>query len=392
MDEAGIVDGGKQLSKAEASGKKRSYLRVANVMEAFIRTDNILEMGFSDSEFERFRLHPGDILLNEGQSLELVGRPAMYKGFPTDCAFQNSLIRFRPLPHTDGRFALLLFRYFMRRGTFSAISSKTTSIAHLGLSRFAALSWTFPPLPEQRMIADILGTWDAALEKLDALIVGKQKAKLGLMQQLLSGRRRLPGFKAAWRSVRLSSILSLTVRPIEWTSEKTLHLVSVRRRSGGLFKREPVTASLYKTTDLHSIHAGDFLVSKRQVSHGALAMVRPEFAGCLVSKEYSIFANKMPDRLHMPFLDWLSRTPRIWWLTFVASNGVVKEKLIFDPRDFLKFHIELPSDPEEQRAIVAILDTCDEELRLLGERRKALDLQKQGLMERLLTGALRVCP
>ena len=119
-------------------------------------------------------------------------------------------------------------------------------------------------------------------------------------------------------------------------------------------------------------------------------MVKPEFDGCLVSKEYSIFANKTPDRLYIPFLDWLSRTPRMWWLTFVASNGVVKEKLIFDPKDFLKFKIELPSDTKEQEIIVSVLDTCDEELQLLRARRDALDLQKQGLMERLLTGALRV--
>jgi type I restriction enzyme S subunit len=82
----------------------------------------------------------------------------------------------------------------------------------------------------------------------------------------------------------------------------------------------------------------------------------------------------------------------MWWLTFVASNGVVKEKLIFNPLDFLKFHISLPTDLEEQRAIVDILDTCDEELRLLRAQREAIDLQKRGLMERLLTGDLRVQP
>ena len=73
----------------------RPYLRVANVYENRIDTSDVLTMHFDDEKFDIYRLEPGDILLNEGQSPDLVGRPAMYRGEIADVCFQNTLIRFR---------------------------------------------------------------------------------------------------------------------------------------------------------------------------------------------------------------------------------------------------------------------------------------------------------
>jgi type I restriction enzyme S subunit len=77
-------------------------------------------------------------------------------------------------------------------------------------------------------------------------------------------------------------------------------------------------------------------------------------------------------------------------LARVASTGVHIEKLIFDPEVFLQDSISIPADLEEQRQIAAILDTADQQLRLLHQQRTTLDQQKRGLMQRLLTGKLRV--
>jgi type I restriction enzyme S subunit len=69
------------------------YLRVANVFDGWISTEDVLQMRFTDTEFQRYHLKTGDILLNEGQSLELVGRSAIYGGAPPKCCFQNTLVR-----------------------------------------------------------------------------------------------------------------------------------------------------------------------------------------------------------------------------------------------------------------------------------------------------------
>ena len=76
-------------------GSPRPYLRVANVFDGYIDYSDVLEMPFTDGEFRKFALQPGDILFNEGQSLELVGRNARFDGPPNKFAFQNTLVRFR---------------------------------------------------------------------------------------------------------------------------------------------------------------------------------------------------------------------------------------------------------------------------------------------------------
>lgn len=244
---------------------------------------------------------------------------------------------------------------------------------------------------EQRKIADILTTWDEAQSKLDALIKAQECRKKALLHELLTGKKRLPSFaKKTWEKVRIGEVLTRVFRPIEWSAEMPLSLVSLRRRCGGLFRRPDMLGADYKTQDLHELRADDFLISKRQVVHGAWGLVTPDFAGTHVSKEYAIFVNSAPTQLHMPFFAWLCQTPRMIRLARVASTGVHIEKLIFDPDVFLRDSIRIPCDIEEQRKITNILNTADKQLNLLRTQRTALDQQKRGLMQRLLTGKLRV--
>jgi type I restriction enzyme S subunit len=121
---------------------------VANVFEDRIDVRDIMQMNFTPAEYEKFRLLPGDVLLNEGQSNELVGRPAIYNGEVEGACFTNTLIRFRANPTTLPAFALLVFRHYMRSGQFQSIAKITTNIAHLGGGRFSEL-FALPPLDEQ---------------------------------------------------------------------------------------------------------------------------------------------------------------------------------------------------------------------------------------------------
>jgi len=265
------------------------------------------------------------------------------------------------------------------------------SMKNIGKSTFLDLEVPTPPLGEQRKLAAILNRWDSAIGKVQSLLVAKANRSSALRRQLLSGQRRFSKYgRVKWRRVLLSDILEHIFRPVNWSPTEMFRLISIRRRCGGLFRREDLLGADYKTTDLHEIRTGDFLVSKRQVVHGAWAMVTKEFSGCHVSKEYSILVNKAPDALHMPFFDWLSHEQRMWHLAFLASDGVHREKLIFDSKDFLRHYIELPPTIEEQQRIVELLDACDQEIRLLEAELEALKQQKRGLMQKLLTGEIRV--
>ncbi len=151
--EAGEVQLGRQRAPKYHLGENmRPYLRTANVFEDRIDTSDVLSMQFGDKDFETYRLKHGDILLNEGQSRELVGRPAMYRGELPDVCFQNTLVRFRSSEDVIPEYALLVFRYYLRSGRFQRLAQWSTNIAHLGAGRFAQIEFPLPPMAEQKEI------------------------------------------------------------------------------------------------------------------------------------------------------------------------------------------------------------------------------------------------
>jgi len=389
IDEIGNVQSGRQRSPS-AKGRMRKYLRVANVLDGFIDTSNILEMPFTDKEYERFLLKEGDILLNEGQSLELVGRSAIYKGKPENCCFQNTLIRFSPGELVHGRYAQHLFRFCLITGRFAAIASRTTSIAHLGVERFSSMVVPVPPLAEQEEISRVAEKWDRAIALTERLIAAKQERRTWLMQQLLTGRRRLPGFGGDWKEVEIGNLFREVNRPVEWDDDELYLLISVRRRSGGLFHRESLFGRQILTKNLKIARAGDFLISKMQVLHGATGMVTPEFDGMKISGSYISLVPRKPEIISTEFFNYYSQLPSFYHLTFLASFGVHIEKMTFDVKWFMKSKACVPPTIEEQDAIVKFLKGTDRELDLLLTQLDALREQKKGLMQQLLTGKIRV--
>lgn len=184
VDERGEVLAGKALA-VNAPGQLRPYLRTKNVYDGTIDLSDVRKMPMTDAEFNRFEILDGDILLNEGQSLEFVGRTATYRGeFEGRCAMQNQLLRFRAFPSTCTEFAAQAFRKYQKDGTFANIATKTTSVAHLGCSRFSSLKLAWPTLPEQQRIADCLSSLDGLITAQAEQIAALKEHKKGLMQQL----------------------------------------------------------------------------------------------------------------------------------------------------------------------------------------------------------------
>lgn len=184
VDEQGSVLAGKALA-ANAPGPQRPYLRTKNVLDGAIDLSDVLTMPMTDAEFDRFEILDGDVLLNEGQSLQLVGRASIYRGeFGQRCAMQNALLRFRAFPSTNAEFAAQYFRQCQKDGTFANVATKTTSVAHLGSSRFSALELAWPTPAEQHRIATCLSSLDALIAAETQKHAALQRHKRGLMQQL----------------------------------------------------------------------------------------------------------------------------------------------------------------------------------------------------------------
>lgn len=187
VGEAGKVMLGRQRSPKYHTGPKmRKYLRVANVFEDRIDTSDVMSMHFEDLEFERYRLHPNDVLLNEGQSPHLIGRPAMYRGDPPDVAFTNSLLRFQAGPSVLPGWALLVFRRHLHAKRFMRESRITTNIAHLSASRFKGVEFPIPPIAEQAAIVKRVDLQLAEMDRVDALIMAEEIRATALRSSILA--------------------------------------------------------------------------------------------------------------------------------------------------------------------------------------------------------------
>ncbi len=164
VGQVGEVLLGRQRAPQHDDGPSmRLYLRAANVFDGYIDTADVKSMNFSPSEYQRYSLQDGDVLLNEGQSRELVGRSAIFRGEVPDACFQNTLVRFRPGKAILGPYAHRFFQHCMYAGTFAAVAKQTTSIAHLGAQNLAALPIPLPGKSRQLELARRLSAIDSAL-------------------------------------------------------------------------------------------------------------------------------------------------------------------------------------------------------------------------------------
>jgi type I restriction enzyme S subunit len=166
VDDVGVAGLGRQRAPQFHTGDQmRPYLRVANVLEDRLDLTDVMEMDFPGDQAVRYRLEPGDILLNEGQAPEFVGRPAMFRGEIDDLCFSKTLLRFRAGPGVESEFALLVFLSYLHSGRFRREARITTNIGHMVLARFKRIEFPLPPIAEQREIVDRVRSQLSKLER-----------------------------------------------------------------------------------------------------------------------------------------------------------------------------------------------------------------------------------
>lgn len=167
VGEAGDVQLGQKRQPSVHEGDNvRPYLRVANVFDGYIDFSDLMTMHFAERDLAKYELIPGDILLNEGQSRELVGRSAIFDHGPEGICFQMTLLRFRCHADLLPRFAHAFFQHCLYTGQFAARCLKTTSIAHLSAAGLSEMSMPIPPMNEQLELVQILKQLDLARSRL----------------------------------------------------------------------------------------------------------------------------------------------------------------------------------------------------------------------------------
>ena len=258
-----------------------------------------------------------------------------------------------------------------------------SAIPSVNAADVGALQILIPPESEQRKIAEILGAWDRAIEVQEMLLDVKTRRLRGLRHYLLTEAPRLPGLKKSrWPRVALAKVAENVSRRNR-TQIADEHLFAVTKAAGMIPMRERVKGS---GTDRCKVVEHDwFAYNPMRINIGSIARWQGQ-APVMVSPDYVVFRCRtevlLPD-----YLDHVRRSDE--WNNYVsfAGNGSVRVRIYF--RDLGHFKFPLPPIPEQAR-IAAILNACEQEIQLTRRELEARRKQKRGLMQKLLTGEVRV--
>ena len=240
-----------------------------------------------------------------------------------------------------------------------------------------------PHLPEQKKIAEILSTWDTAIELKEKLIEEKREFKRGLMQNLLAGEIRYPKFSGEWEEKKLGDIFSER-KEINQNESELLSITSSR----GVIKRSEIEGKDNSSKDkskYKKICRGDIGYNTMRMWQGVSAV--SEYEG-IVSPAYTIVKIKEDGDIY--YFGYLFKLRKIIDLFWRYSQGLVNDTLNLKYENFKIIKITVPTSKLEQEKISATLKSIDTEISLIKAEKELLEKQKRGLMQLLLTGIVRV--
>lgn len=346
--------------------------------------DRKMETNLSDEE--HLLVRKGDIVYNMMRMWQGASGLADRDGL-----LSPAYVVLTPKKGIDPLYASYLFKSSRFIYLFWAYSyGLTADRLRLYFNDFKRIPVSILPESEQRRIGEILLTWDKAIDVTEKLIENSKEQKAALIKQLLTCKIRLREFHEDWHEVTIGSILREVKRPVTWNDKNQYKLLSVKRRCEGVFLREVLYGHQILTKKMNFAHAGDFLISKMQVVHGAMGLVEIEHHGFHVSDSYISLEAKKQGLIDVGFFWWFCNQKLMAHKAYLCSYGVHIEKMTFNLGLFLKEKIFIPKSIDEQKKIAQVLTAADSEIETLQQKLACLKQEKKALMQQLLTGKLRV--
>ena len=267
------------------------------------------------------------------------------------------------------------------------LKKKATGISVLGISKSNLLNLKIklPPLDEQEKIAEILSTWDEAINLTINLIENKKQFKKALMQNLLTAKIRFPEFKDEWKKMKMNDIF--TEIDERSTASNQYEILSVTLNGivpqNTHFKKRIASQD---DTGYKILRYGNLVIGMNLWMGGLDVLTNKDIG--IVSPAYRIF--KIDDKCNIYFLKNFIKTKKMLKLYILHSEqgaSIVRRNLNLS--ELLEEKIKLPNLKEQQK-IAEVLTACDDEINLLNLKLENLKKQKQGLMQKLLSGKVRV--
>src|ERR1035437_436078 len=257
-----------------------------------------------------------------------------------------------------------------------------------------------PPLPQQREIARILLTWDSGMGPAGALVSAAKALKRALMQQLLTGQARFKGFVKSsqqvntrygcfptdWAAVHIGDVADVISDKND--AGRELPVLSCTKHRGLVNSLEYFGKRIFSadTSNYKVVRRGDFAYATNHIEEGSIGYQDLHDAA-LISPMYTVFRTRAG--VDHSFFFKLVKTELYRHIFEVNTSGSIARRGGLRWDEFAIIKVFLPSVPEQKR-IAAVLGVCDREIELLQKQLAALKEQKRGLMQKLLTGEVRV--
>jgi len=342
-------------------------------------------------EIEKYSLYKDDVIITKDSETpdDIANAAVVSEDLDnTVCGYHLAVIR--PNKNKiDGIFLMHYLHYPTVNNQFAKLANGVTRFG-LTTNSIKQAKIFLPPLAEQHRIAEILSTWDEAISLTERLIVAKQTRKKGLMQQLLMGKTRFGEFEGEWDEVRLEKIASVERGKFSARPRNNPQLY------GGkipFVQTGDVTASSGWLKSYSQTLNEKGLEVSRQFPRGTILVTIAANIGDIALTTFDVAC---PDSLvAVQAKDGISNKWLMYTLKMkkqeLESLSTQNAQRNINLQVLRPLKIVLPT-LKEQRRIAAVLQTCDAELELLRRKLSALQTQKRGLMQQLLTGRVRVNP
>lgn len=271
-----------------------------------------------------------------------------------------------------------------------AAKGQGDAVVHISKAALENLSIPLPPIEEQCRIASALTSIDNLIDSLDRLIAKKRDIKQGAMQQLLSGKKRLKGFTEPWVEKKLGDVVTnstgLTYSPNNVKKYGTLVLRSSNIKNGKLIFEDNVFVEM-SIPERAKVHTNDLLVCVRNGSKaliGKSAVITEDAEGMAFGAFMTILRANGIEQI---FLNYYWQTDFVQKQVRDNMGATINQITNADISDF---DIYVPYSLTEQQSIASVLTSMDNELSALEAKRKKYEQIKQGMMQQLLTGRIRL--
>ena len=344
-----------------------------NLLDIFGRTklSNNLSLGLVNStqqERKDYELKQGDVLfVRSSVKPEGVGLTAVVIEDLDDSVYSGFIIRFRDFNLLNLSYKEYCFyeEKFRKRLIDNSTVSANTNINQDALKNLAL---AFPPtVAEQKAIAQSLSDVDALITECDRILIKKRNTKQGTMQQLLTGKKRLPGFSGKWEVKKLGMVAPL---------QRGFDLPTSRLIKGNY----PVVYS----NGILNFH------NKYQAKAPGVVTGRSGTIGKVTFVE----ADYWPHNTSLWVTDFKENSPKFIYYLYIFIGlerfGTGSGVPTLNRNDVHAFQIPIPPTQEEQKAIAQVLSDMDTEIAALEQKRDKYKAIKQGMMQELLTGKTRL--